>query len=90
MTHASSQVLAFPPASAGHTADYMLHKLSFHADAWDVAEDLRNGIAALVVIVREAGGVFTTLEGGPIGLDARNALAGPAILQAEALALFNP
>jgi rhodanese-related sulfurtransferase len=28
----------------------MLHKLSVHADAWDVAEDLRNGITALVVI----------------------------------------
>lgn len=47
---AASQVLAFPPASAGQTADYMLHKLSFHADAWDVAEDLRNGVQALVVI----------------------------------------
>ena len=47
-------------------------------------------IAALVVIVREAGGVFTTLEGGPIGLDVRNALAGPPALHAEALALFNP
>jgi rhodanese-related sulfurtransferase len=50
MTHAVSQVLAFPPASAAQTADYMLHKLSFHADAWDVAEDLRNGIDVLVVI----------------------------------------
>ena len=34
-------------------------------------------IAALVVIVREAGGVFSTLEGEAIGLDVRNALAPP-------------
>lgn len=46
----ASQVLAFPPASPQHTADYMRHKLSFHADAWDVAEDLRSGIDAIVVI----------------------------------------
>ena len=46
-------------------------------------------IAALVVIVREAGGVFTTLSGGPIGLDAGDALAGNPGLHAEALALFN-
>jgi histidinol-phosphatase len=47
-------------------------------------------IAALVVIVREAGGVFTTLDGGPIGLDVTDALAGNRALHAEALALFNP
>lgn len=47
-------------------------------------------IAALVVIVREAGGVFTSLDGGPIGLDVKDALAGNAHLHAEALALFNP
>ncbi len=46
-------------------------------------------IAALVVIVREAGGVFTTLDGGPITLDVRDALAGTPTLHAEALALFN-
>lgn len=47
-------------------------------------------IAALVVIVREAGGVFTTLDGRAISLDASNALAGTPVLHAEALALFNP
>lgn len=50
MTTSNSRVLAFPPASASETAGYMLHKLSFHADAWDVAEDLRSGVEALVVI----------------------------------------
>ncbi|WP_324440192.1 inositol monophosphatase family protein [Dokdonella sp.] len=47
-------------------------------------------IAALVVIVREAGGVFTTLAGGPIDLDTRDALAGTRVLHQQALALFNP
>jgi len=50
MTHTTSHVLAFAPASPSQTADYMLHKLSFHADAWDVAEDLRSGVQALVVV----------------------------------------
>lgn len=47
-------------------------------------------IAPLVVIVREAGGVFTDLDGGAIGLDTRSALAGTPALHAQALALFNP
>jgi histidinol-phosphatase len=43
-------------------------------------------IAPLAVIVREAGGVFTDLEGGPIGLDTRSVLAGTPAIHAEALA----
>lgn len=45
-------------------------------------------IAPLVVIVREAGGVFTDLEGRAIGLDTRSALAGTPALHAQALAAF--
>lgn len=45
-------------------------------------------IAPLVVIVREAGGVFTDLDGQPIDLATRSALAGPPALHAQALALF--
>ena len=45
-------------------------------------------IAPLVVIVREAGGVFTDLDGGDIGLDTRSALAGPPALHARARAAF--
>jgi rhodanese-related sulfurtransferase len=45
-----SAVLRYPPASSPETADYMRWKLSFHADAWDVAEDLRAGLDRLVVI----------------------------------------
>jgi rhodanese-related sulfurtransferase len=50
MNSTTSQVLAYPPASSSETASYMLHKLSFHADAWDVAEDLRHGIESIIVI----------------------------------------
>jgi histidinol-phosphatase len=46
-------------------------------------------IAPLVLIVREAGGVFTDLDGRGIGLDTRSALAGPPSLHATALRAFN-
>jgi len=46
-------------------------------------------IAPLVLILREAGGVFTDLDGRDIGLDTRSALAGPAALHALALKAFN-
>ncbi len=47
-------------------------------------------IAPLVLIVREAGGVFTDLEGREIGLGTTSALAGPAALHALALRTLNP
>lgn len=46
----SSSTLAFPAPTPEQSRDFMAAKLSFHADAWDVAEDLRNGIEAIVVI----------------------------------------
>jgi histidinol-phosphatase len=46
-------------------------------------------IAALAVIVREAGGVFTDLDGAELSLHTRTALAGNAELHAEARAAFN-
>lgn len=42
-------------------------------------------IAALAVIVREAGGVFTDLEGQSLTLDTRSVLAGTPALHAQAL-----
>ncbi len=42
-------------------------------------------IAALVVIVREAGGVFTDLAGGEVGLHTTNVLAANAALHAPLL-----
>lgn len=43
-------------------------------------------IAALAVIVREAGGVFTDLAGGELTLDTTSVLAGTPALHAQALA----
>ncbi|MGF6711818.1 histidinol-phosphatase [Luteibacter sp. W1I16] len=45
-------------------------------------------IAALAVIVREAGGVFTDLHGAAPGLETRSVLAGTPAIHAEALARF--
>jgi histidinol-phosphatase len=42
-------------------------------------------IAALTVLVREAGGVFTDLAGRPVGLDTRSVLAAPPALHAALL-----
>lgn len=45
-------------------------------------------IAALAVIVREAGGVFTDLDGGPVTLETTTVLAANPHLHAELLARF--
>jgi histidinol-phosphatase len=45
-------------------------------------------IAALAVIVREAGGVFTDLAGAELTLDTTSVLAGTPALHAQALAKF--
>jgi histidinol-phosphatase len=45
-------------------------------------------IAALAVIVREAGGVFTDLSGAPLTLDTRSVLAGTPAMHALALPRF--
>jgi histidinol-phosphatase len=42
-------------------------------------------IAPLAVIVREAGGVFTDLQGQPLTLDTRSVLAGTPAIHAQAL-----
>jgi len=45
-------------------------------------------VAALAVIVREAGGVFTDLSGGELSLETTSVLAGAPALHAQALRLF--
>ena len=45
-------------------------------------------IAALAVIVREAGGVFSDIDGRELTLDTTSVLAGTPALHAQALALF--
>lgn len=46
-------------------------------------------IAALAVIVREAGGTFTTLEGAALTLETTSVLAGTPALHTQALATFS-
>ena len=45
-----SLVLSYPAPTPEQSRDFMLAKLHYHADAWDVAEDLRAGVGALVVV----------------------------------------
>lgn len=45
-----SIVLSYPAPTPEQSRDFMLAKLHYHADAWDVAEDLRAGVRTLVVI----------------------------------------
>jgi histidinol-phosphatase len=47
-------------------------------------------IAALTVIVREAGGTFTDLAGGAIGLGTRSVLASNGLLHPAVLAALSP
>ena len=54
----SSLVLAFPPAVAAQSQDYLAAKLSFYTDSADVAEDLRNGVSEIVVIDTRASAVY--------------------------------
>nr|WP_024965207.1 rhodanese-like domain-containing protein [Pantoea sp. IMH] len=46
----SSAVLQFPPHSAPQSEALLRDKLAHYADAWDVAQDLANGITEIVVI----------------------------------------
>ncbi|RMN17940.1 hypothetical protein ALQ63_02133 [Serratia plymuthica] len=55
---ASSLVLAFPPGPAAQSLDYLAAKLSYYADAWDVAEDLRNGVSEILVIDTRAQALY--------------------------------
>lgn len=53
-----SLVLAFPPAAPEESLAYLAAKLSRYADAWDVAEDLRNGVDGIVVIDTRAEALY--------------------------------
>jgi len=58
MPAAPSAVLAHPAPSPAESAAFMLAKLQYHADAWDVAEDLRAGLADIVVIDTRAEALY--------------------------------
>lgn len=50
MTETRSLVLEQPAPGPDATRDFMAAKLAFHTDAWDVAQDLKHGIADIVVV----------------------------------------
>jgi len=45
-----SAVLHFPPPSAQQSEAWLREKLAWYADAWDLAQDLAQGVEAIVVI----------------------------------------
>lgn len=45
-----SAVLQFPPPSASQSAGWLHEKLSHYTDAWDLAQDLANGIREIIVL----------------------------------------
>ncbi|HEY8023176.1 MAG TPA: rhodanese-like domain-containing protein [Burkholderiaceae bacterium] len=50
MSRPSSYVLEIPAPAAELSRDFMLAKLAYHTDAWDVAEDLRGRAEEIVVV----------------------------------------
>ncbi|RRZ94714.1 rhodanese-like domain-containing protein [Erwinia sp. 198] len=45
-----SAVLQFPPPDAARSEAWLREKLAYYSDAWDLAQDLANGITDIVVI----------------------------------------
>lgn len=50
MDETRSLVLESPAPAPAASRDFMAAKLAFHTDAWDVAEDLKHGVDAIVVV----------------------------------------
>ena len=86
------RILARADRTRGYGDYYHYHRLAAgHIDAVIESDVNILDIAALTVIVREAGGRITDLDGQPVGLDTRSVLAAPAALHATLLsALHDP
>ncbi len=70
----------------GYGDFYSYHRLADGSQDVVIESDVNIlDIAALVVIVREAGGTFTDLDGKPPGLDTTSVLAAPARLHEQLL-----
>lgn len=50
MSQIRSNVLEIAPLAPAASHEFFQMKLALHADAWDVAEDLQNGVKEIVVI----------------------------------------
>ena len=85
------RILARVNRTRGYGDYYHYHRLAAgQLDAVIESDVNILDIAALVVIVREAGGVFTDLEGKPPGLETTNVLAAAPGLHGELLDMLNP
>jgi len=79
-------VLAAANKTRGYGDYYHYHRLAAgQLDAVIESDVNVLDIAALAVIVREAGGVFTDLDGEPVGLQTTSVLAAPPQLHARLL-----
>ena len=87
---ALGRVFAVADRTRGYGDYYHYHRLAAgQLDAVIESDVNILDIAALSVIVHEAGGVFTDLEGRPLGLETRSVLAATPTLHAGLLELFN-
>jgi histidinol-phosphatase len=83
---ALGSVLATADRTRGYGDYYHYHRLAAgHLDAVIESDVNILDIAALSVIVREAGGMFTDLDGQPVGLQTRSVLAANPALHARLL-----
>jgi len=88
---ALGRILARTNRTRGYGDYYHYHRLAAgQLDAVIESDVNILDIAALYVIVTEAGGVFTDLEGQPPGLDIRSVLAATPALHAALSAELNP
>jgi histidinol-phosphatase len=86
---ALGELLAVAERTRGYGDYYHYHRLaSGQLDAVIESDVNILDIAALSVIVEEAGGIFTDLEGAAPALDTRSVLAAPPALHAKLLTLF--
>lgn len=87
---ALGQVLSQANRTRGYGDYYHYHRLAAGQIDAVIESDVNIlDIAALAVIVREAGGVFTDLEGKPPQLDTRSVLAASPALHAKLLEMLN-
>ena len=85
------RILARVDRTRGYGDYYHYHRLAAgQLDAVIESDVNILDIAALVVVVREAGGVFTDLDGKPPGLDTTTVLAATPGLHGKLLDMLNP
>jgi histidinol-phosphatase len=87
---ALGRIMATADRTRGYGDYYHYHRLAAgQVDAVLESDVNVLDIAALSLIVTEAGGVFTDLDGLPVGLDTRSVLAANPALHRELLGLLN-